>query len=1459
MANENSVNIKIKVDKTTGVAQIEQFGKKMEKSFNRAGKAAKKTSGITTAFTKSIRQLKTAVVMAAGAAGMGLLVRSFMNAANEAENYKVRLKVLLGSQAEGNRMFKEMAEFAGRVPFEYSKVMQSATQLSAVMTGGVDEVKAWMPLIADLAAATGMTLQDTTGQVQRMFSAGAASADMFRERGVLAMMGFKAGVSYSVEDTKKMMQASWNDQGSKFKGATDALAKTWSGMTSMMADAWFQFRTDVMGSGVFDGMKESLALVLVKIQELKEKGTLKEWANNIANGVLDAFKKIMLGTATMYDAIKPPMIVIGRILGTILDSFLQLPAWMQDVGLVAAFLGGKKGAAVVAAVSVAAERLGTVAKGWGLAAGGFIDFWALKDMNNEELRAAIAAFDAMNKGVENTTTSSKALWDQLDNAGSAVEKVKILIAYMENLRNASKNAANTLEKHGDAAVEAWRRMQKALETGSKEMTKAMAKQMEEVEKTIRQFGMSDYAKDVADTNKHYDDMIAALDKLTPKYQDLVDKMNQARDIDLIELGNEELAKSGDAAVKAWEEQEEKKKKIAEESADYYKQLFASALSEGDGILGKLENLFETITADLVASFVQDGMAGISASPFTKGLERAGLSASAAAGVGVAGAVGGIGWDLWQRYEEKKEATQDRREAAEAQRTMELIAALKEAANATSLLHFTGTQGGTIVSPLKSGQGMLERYGAAIGAAGQTSPVAQGAFSELTKSMEFYKMLTLDWTGEAKEFAEMWEAVYENIKKMQSETIFRQLEEGAIGFVAAMHKIENLGLDEQDLLTYQYEQSLNFLVTEGIPALYGELTKARDMLKETALEYERLQRAEEEVEIITKVLLSDLELTEEQLMGLRIGDVNLDLIELYQTLGWLDKELDVVTIGIDEAKTAFENLEEGVVALKETLDGLQSLTAGMEISDDLEKSFTSLYQNLIILEGVAISLQQLSELPDVFRDLYTAMEEGDIQGQSAAWLEFADTMIYVSTVLDQIAKTEALAKVFLGLGTFGTYVYLAYQAVMALEKGIENFAQNNDAFSDMIERWIKKLKDLKHEFPKLIAYLEGLVAEPAGTKATVRDFLGGGMTVGEAGGIYQQHAGPQYTDNWAGYAEEQKASGKEAIAVLAQERFDIYKETGDFSPEALAAFQADIKDVVDTITKGTEKQIFQKWAKAVEDFQKPFERIIAQDGMSELGIQMDNLNRYYEEQREMARDLGISLDTVNQAYAIQAKKIIEDFWQPLIDGIEDSITSLKFSDFNLGTPVEKATDATTKYEELKEAMMGAKGEDFAAAYQEYQAFTNTYLSEMQNTYMSSADYLQAFQDVMDTLGMAGDRAEGEMGVALSEYESGTWQRQDDTIAEMETIATRLESMQTQDVVNLTDYKEQQDLLSQTRDKILKDTKGTTQAIEKLGVERNEILRDMKALLKDVKLNTKESSNDGSSTQSEGIGRPFQKVG
>ena len=117
----------------------------------------------------SLFNLRNTVIALAGGAGIGAVVKTFTDAASTTEQLKVRLKALTGSQAEGNRMFKDMADYAAKVPFTFEEVMEAATRLAGTMGGSVDEVKRWIPLVGDLAAAQGYTLNEATSGIIRMY------------------------------------------------------------------------------------------------------------------------------------------------------------------------------------------------------------------------------------------------------------------------------------------------------------------------------------------------------------------------------------------------------------------------------------------------------------------------------------------------------------------------------------------------------------------------------------------------------------------------------------------------------------------------------------------------------------------------------------------------------------------------------------------------------------------------------------------------------------------------------------------------------------------------------------------------------------------------------------------------------------------------------------------------------------------------------------------------------------------------------------------------------------------------------------------------------------------------------------------------------------------------------------------------------------------------------------------
>lgn len=246
------------VDSSGARSGVDAANRAFEQLRNKGEQA---TKGLFDSFSKLKDKIFSIQGVIAGL-GVGLLAKSFIDAGKQTENMTVRLQVLLGSVSEGKRLFKEMNEYAARTPFEFNEVMNSATNLAAVLKGGVDEVKGYMPLIADLSAAAGIGIEQATQNVVKMLSAGSAAADMFRERGILAMLGFQQGVKYSAEETRKILIEAWESPTSKFRDAAKLLVTTWDGAMSNLADSWFQFQQRVMiDGGVLDYLKAVVQVI----------------------------------------------------------------------------------------------------------------------------------------------------------------------------------------------------------------------------------------------------------------------------------------------------------------------------------------------------------------------------------------------------------------------------------------------------------------------------------------------------------------------------------------------------------------------------------------------------------------------------------------------------------------------------------------------------------------------------------------------------------------------------------------------------------------------------------------------------------------------------------------------------------------------------------------------------------------------------------------------------------------------------------------------------------------------------------------------------------------------------------------------------------------------------------------------------------------------------------------------
>ncbi len=218
--------------------------------------------------------------------GTGLAIRSLVNTGKQIEGLQVRLKFLFGTAKEGSKAFDEMAKFASKVPFSLEEI-QAGSGVLSVVSKDAKELANLMEITGNVAAVTGLDFRTTAEQIQRSMSAGISAADLFRDRGVKAMLGFKAGATVTVEETADAFQKIFG-KGGKYGKATDELAKTFEGTMSMIGDSFFNLKRSILDAGFFEELKIQFQALDNFIKTNEE--TFNEFARTIGQGLATAVR-----------------------------------------------------------------------------------------------------------------------------------------------------------------------------------------------------------------------------------------------------------------------------------------------------------------------------------------------------------------------------------------------------------------------------------------------------------------------------------------------------------------------------------------------------------------------------------------------------------------------------------------------------------------------------------------------------------------------------------------------------------------------------------------------------------------------------------------------------------------------------------------------------------------------------------------------------------------------------------------------------------------------------------------------------------------------------------------------------------------------------------------------------------------------------------------------------------------
>ena len=265
--------------------------------------------------------------------GAGLVIRGIVNAGMQIEELGVQLEALFGSARKGKEALDAVTKFAKTTPFELSNIQQGVTALATV----AEKAESLGISFDELLKITGNTAVQLGGdfalasqQIQRSFSAGIGSADLFRDKAVTAMAGFSAGVKTSVDDSIKGLAKAFGT-GGKFGELTNKLANTLSGTISNLKDAFFTIQTEI-ASGFFDELKRQLG-DLKKFTETNDEAIRRlsrEMGENLAVAILKASNAIKILTNNFRE-LQSVLGILLVALGGMLRILIGLGLVINDV------------------------------------------------------------------------------------------------------------------------------------------------------------------------------------------------------------------------------------------------------------------------------------------------------------------------------------------------------------------------------------------------------------------------------------------------------------------------------------------------------------------------------------------------------------------------------------------------------------------------------------------------------------------------------------------------------------------------------------------------------------------------------------------------------------------------------------------------------------------------------------------------------------------------------------------------------------------------------------------------------------------------------------------------------------------------------------------------------------------------------------------------------------------------
>ena len=400
------------------------------------------SSGLTN-LRSTVFSLQSAII----GIGAGLAVKSILNVGSTVEQLRLRFAFLFKGVKEGDKAFAGLIDFASRVPFSLEEIQAGAGNL-AVVTKNAEELNEILAITGNVASVTGLDFRTTAEQIQRSFSSGIGSADLFRERGVRALLGFQAGVEVTTEQTVARFRKLFG-KGGEFERATEVLATSFEGTLSMLGDKLFKFRLDTAQAGFFDFIKTGLKEFNKLIEDNQE--LVSDFGKRLSDGLIEATKTIILTGTSIIQALLPVFSFIAKSISNLFAVFRDLPQGVQTLGLIGFLMLGRAGKGVVLVIGAAFDTirsiLGDLANAYAFFLEKLVNGLDMLGMFQEEVDNGRKVVDDLRESADKLKTPFKVLQDTQKETNAELDTfIGKMSAFLDSLKSISEEDKKAVEK-----------------------------------------------------------------------------------------------------------------------------------------------------------------------------------------------------------------------------------------------------------------------------------------------------------------------------------------------------------------------------------------------------------------------------------------------------------------------------------------------------------------------------------------------------------------------------------------------------------------------------------------------------------------------------------------------------------------------------------------------------------------------------------------------------------------------------------------------------------------------------------------------------------------------------------------------------------------------------------------------------------------------------------------------------